>query len=428
MNKCNTFAMLCFSGMIQQVWGHGAVTRPLPRKVSGQTYCPWCVGEHHAISNPSGQINHSTIPSTPCLGSSRGDERYSRMNFGGYGSIAEEGPSTYTLGESFEATIVLDADHNGDAQWQLCPHSHEETEECFRQRPTSEWVDVHAFWDPDNQIDHWQSGNHFPQNVTLRGIAAGPATLRWLWVCKYTDEIFVSCIDIDVVSGEPTPAPPPTPVPVGPAPTPAPAPTPELGPCSPMWGQCGGMGWAGPTCCDAGSGCVVSNPWYSQCLGAPEPPEPTSEPEPTLEPEPTPEPEPEPTPSPTRVPEPSCPWDAQMTACASQGGVFECKRCAEEITGNPCCSCRNGSATPSTHSVTVTSTTDTVTRATDTSSSTTGMTVTTTATGTAAAVTGHCKPWCGGNSKPWSKKCTWSGCSVCSECLQRRLRGVAFFP
>ncbi|PPR00364.1 hypothetical protein CVT24_004398 [Panaeolus cyanescens] len=32
------------------------------------------------------------------------------------------------------------------------------------------------------------------------------------------------------------------------------------------WGQCGGQGWTGPTQCAAGSTCVVSNPWYSQCL------------------------------------------------------------------------------------------------------------------------------------------------------------------
>lgn len=37
------------------------------------------------------------------------------------------------------------------------------------------------------------------------------------------------------------------------------------GSCSGMWGQCGGSGWTGPTCCSAGS-CKYSNAWYSQCL------------------------------------------------------------------------------------------------------------------------------------------------------------------
>ncbi|KIK63017.1 glycoside hydrolase family 5 protein [Collybiopsis luxurians FD-317 M1] len=35
---------------------------------------------------------------------------------------------------------------------------------------------------------------------------------------------------------------------------------------SPIWGQCGGIGWTGSTTCASGSSCVVSNPYYSQCL------------------------------------------------------------------------------------------------------------------------------------------------------------------
>ncbi|KAL2159027.1 hypothetical protein VTH06DRAFT_2786 [Thermothelomyces fergusii] len=36
--------------------------------------------------------------------------------------------------------------------------------------------------------------------------------------------------------------------------------------CAGLWGQCGGNGWQGPTCCVAGSTCVAQNEWYSQCL------------------------------------------------------------------------------------------------------------------------------------------------------------------
>ncbi|KAF7345699.1 Glycoside hydrolase family 3 protein [Mycena venus] len=32
-----------------------------------------------------------------------------------------------------------------------------------------------------------------------------------------------------------------------------------------LWGQCGGIGWTGPTTCSEGV-CTVSNPYYSQCL------------------------------------------------------------------------------------------------------------------------------------------------------------------
>ena len=31
-------------------------------------------------------------------------------------------------------------------------------------------------------------------------------------------------------------------------------------------GQCGGTGWAGPTCCASGSTCTPNGAYYSQCL------------------------------------------------------------------------------------------------------------------------------------------------------------------
>ncbi|KAK4149097.1 carbohydrate esterase [Chaetomidium leptoderma] len=37
------------------------------------------------------------------------------------------------------------------------------------------------------------------------------------------------------------------------------------GNCSALYGQCGGSGWNGPTCCSQGT-CKASNQWYSQCL------------------------------------------------------------------------------------------------------------------------------------------------------------------
>ncbi|KZL84438.1 cellobiohydrolase ii [Colletotrichum incanum] len=36
--------------------------------------------------------------------------------------------------------------------------------------------------------------------------------------------------------------------------------------CASVWSQCGGQTWTGPTCCAAGSTCVVGNPFYSQCI------------------------------------------------------------------------------------------------------------------------------------------------------------------
>jgi len=37
---------------------------------------------------------------------------------------------------------------------------------------------------------------------------------------------------------------------------------------APDWGQCGGIGWTGPTTCPSGWSCIVSNPYYSQCLAS----------------------------------------------------------------------------------------------------------------------------------------------------------------
>jgi hypothetical protein len=38
------------------------------------------------------------------------------------------------------------------------------------------------------------------------------------------------------------------------------------GACAPKWAQCGGRGYSGPTCCQSGSTCRVSNEYYSQCI------------------------------------------------------------------------------------------------------------------------------------------------------------------
>ncbi|KAJ1550926.1 hypothetical protein HK096_004200 [Nowakowskiella sp. JEL0078] len=36
--------------------------------------------------------------------------------------------------------------------------------------------------------------------------------------------------------------------------------------CTSVYGQCGGIGFTGSTCCTAGNTCVVLNPYYSQCV------------------------------------------------------------------------------------------------------------------------------------------------------------------
>jgi len=36
--------------------------------------------------------------------------------------------------------------------------------------------------------------------------------------------------------------------------------------CAKKWGQCGGVGFSGPTCCESGSVCKEHNQYYSQCI------------------------------------------------------------------------------------------------------------------------------------------------------------------
>ncbi|KAF3082516.1 hypothetical protein TWF569_004066 [Orbilia oligospora] len=42
--------------------------------------------------------------------------------------------------------------------------------------------------------------------------------------------------------------------------------TTTAGAAQPTWGQCGGIGWTGPTECVSGTTCKALNPYYSQCL------------------------------------------------------------------------------------------------------------------------------------------------------------------
>ncbi|KLO17906.1 endo-1,4-beta-xylanase B precursor [Schizopora paradoxa] len=49
------------------------------------------------------------------------------------------------------------------------------------------------------------------------------------------------------------------------APVSTPSSPPPSGACSALYGQCGGIGFSGATCCSSGT-CKVSNSYYSQCL------------------------------------------------------------------------------------------------------------------------------------------------------------------
>merc|ERR1712037_475114 len=197
------------------------------------------------------------------------------------------------------------------------------------------------------------------------------------------------------------------------APAPAPTTTPS-NPCAGFWDQCGGQDWSGSTCCEPGSTCHFVNQWYSQCLpGVAPTPAPAPAPTSTPTPEPSPSPEPEPTSEPGTTSSPSCPREEEIDACASQGGIYECKRCGEGDFSAVCCSCQGGA---------LSSTTSTTTTVMTTTTTATTPRIETETTTTSPALSGKCKAWCATNGKSWEKKCKWAGCAGCSECDMRRLR------
>lgn len=126
------------------------------------------------------------------------------------------------------------------------------------------WTDAHAFmlwldstyptdesgWgaergpcSPDNRTPPELEANYPGSSVTFSNIRFGP-------------------IGSTFTEGETGPGPvdPPTQPPVTP-----PTEPPSTG-TAPQWGQCGGIGWTGPTQCVSGTTCTVVNDWYSQCL------------------------------------------------------------------------------------------------------------------------------------------------------------------
>jgi len=112
---------------------------------------------------------------------------------------------------------------------------------------------------------------------------------------KFAEE-FWNCADVAVYQPGQAPTPAPStdggsPVPSpgsAPLPTPSGSPAPTPGPCSSLWGQCGGESFSGYTCCEPGSTCIQSNRWYSQCRPNVENPRPTPAPQPGPQPLPTP--------------------------------------------------------------------------------------------------------------------------------------------
>jgi len=215
----------------------------------------------------------------------------------------------------------------------------------------------------------------------------GVYTFMWWWEFN-GGEFYNSCADVTIGLGTK-----PTPMPTASsAPTPSP-----VGDCGNTWGQCGGSGWSGPTCCATGDVCRSFNEWYSQCVpdsSQMPTPIPTT-PAPTMMPTATQIPTPLPTMMPSRNPE-TCDLEVQSKNCVQGGGTFICDNCVDGSAGEVCCQCKDDNELETT-------------------------TETTTTQMTATSIPPVCKSWCAGSKKNWQKKCEWDKCSGCPECSGRRL-------
>lgn len=75
------------------------------------------------------------------------------------------------------------------------------------------------------------------------------------WACTYNNDYYYQCLPPrDVAIPSPTTA------------TTASATNPAPSNCATNWGQCGGTGWSGPTCCKDNWPCVYGNEYYWQCI------------------------------------------------------------------------------------------------------------------------------------------------------------------
>lgn len=119
-----------------------------------------------------------------------------------------------------------------------------------------------SLWDDSSSARmRWLDGT-FPFNSKAPGAERGPclnelkdpSALR----AKYPNaKVVYSNFQIRTISGTDGPSQPPSP---------RPTPPPSLVCANQPWGQCGGVGFMGVSCCPQGQECITNSKYYSQCL------------------------------------------------------------------------------------------------------------------------------------------------------------------
>ncbi|KAJ3048201.1 hypothetical protein HK097_010786 [Rhizophlyctis rosea] len=131
---------------------------------------------------------------------------------------------------------------------------------------------------PSNFATHGNTADQLSFSITIpnlngRCTQPGECVIQHHWLSDLADQTYQSCVDFtvgessgggrnpSVTTARTTTAVMTTATTRGATTTQAAATN-----CAVMYGQCDGRSFTGPTCCQSGSACWVSNEWYSQCL------------------------------------------------------------------------------------------------------------------------------------------------------------------
>ncbi|KAL7892666.1 glycoside hydrolase superfamily [Trichoderma sp. SZMC 28014] len=199
-------------------------------------------------------------------------------------ATGSDGSYPYTYGEGTDFASFMNITTLDFSTFHLYPNSWGETYDWG-----SSWVETHAqacvaAGQPCMLEEYGAPTNHCaiesPWQQTSLASKGMAADLLWQWgdtlstgqssddgnTVYYGTSDF-TCLVTDHVAAIDggTPPPPASSTTTSKATSTSKPPSGPTGSCSSLYGQCGGTGWSGATCCSSGT-CTYSNPYYSQCV------------------------------------------------------------------------------------------------------------------------------------------------------------------